>query len=63
MSSSPMPPRDQMDLDWLDGTMTPSDIVAILKQLKFEHGKATLQMDRPARDYLIAAVTARHGSK
>jgi hypothetical protein len=41
--------------------MRPSDLIDILKRLNFENGKAELQIDRHARDYIIGAVTARHG--
>jgi hypothetical protein len=51
---------DEFDVDWLDADMMPADIVDVLRHLKFDNGKATLQVDRPARDYLIASVTARH---
>ena len=49
---------DEFDVDWLDADMMPADIVDVLRHLKFDNGKATLQVDRPARDYLIASVTA-----
>jgi hypothetical protein len=58
-----MPRRDEMHIDFVDASMTPSDIVDILQHLKFSNGRTLLQLDRQARDYLLASVTARHGSK
>jgi hypothetical protein len=59
MSSSPPPTRDEPD--YLDADMRPSDIIDILKHLKFANGKAVVQVDRPARDYLVTSVAARVG--
>jgi len=42
----------------LDADMTPADIVAILKRLKFCDRHCLIGLDRPVRDYLVAAVTA-----
>jgi hypothetical protein len=56
------PTQDDL-VDYLDGEMLPSDLVDILRHLKFDDGKATLQVDRAARDYLGTSVTARHGNE
>ena len=41
----------------LDADMTPADIVAILKRLKFYDRHCLIGLDRPVRDYLVAAPT------
>ena len=40
----------------LDADMTPADIVAILKRLKFYDRHCLIGLDRPVRDYLIAVL-------
>ena len=41
----------------LDADMTPADIVAILKRLKFYDRHCLIGLDRPVRDFLITALT------
>jgi hypothetical protein len=47
--------------EWLDADMTPGDILDTLARLQFRarDGLCLLEIDRGARDYLIAAVKAR----
>jgi hypothetical protein len=44
----------------LDADMTKSDLVDVLRRLKFEEQYCTLWLDRPVRDFLIAALTDSH---
>ena len=41
----------------LAADMTPADIVAILKRLKFYDRHCLIGLDRPVRDYLVAMLT------
>ena len=41
----------------LDAGMTRADLVDVLRQLKFEEQFCSLWLDRPVRDFLIAALT------
>ena len=41
----------------LDADMSRSDLVDVLRRLKFEEQYCTLWLDRPVRDYLIAMLT------
>jgi hypothetical protein len=48
----------------LDASMTPADVAAVLRDLKFLRGHPeTIRLDRDARDYLLDAVTARQGER
>jgi hypothetical protein len=50
--------------DDLDADMTPRDIADVLRRLRFwGNSKALLKIDRAARDYVVAAILARCGSK
>jgi hypothetical protein len=50
-------------VDILDGDMNASDVCQVLRDLRFRGltATATLSIDRPARDYLLASVLARQG--
>ena len=54
-------PRETDPPDFLDADCTGRDIIDTLKRLKFENGQAVVQLDRPARDYLVTSVAARVG--
>ena len=41
----------------LDADMTKADLVDVLRRLKFEEHYCALWLDRPARDFLITALT------
>jgi hypothetical protein len=41
----------------LDADMSRSDLVDVLRRLKFEEQYCTLWLDRPVRDYLITMLT------
>jgi hypothetical protein len=41
----------------LDADMSRSDLVDVLRRLKFEEQYCTLWLDRPVRDYLIVMLT------
>jgi hypothetical protein len=58
---SKIPTEAELEIDYVEGVMTPSDIVDVLSHLKFEDGRAVLQVDKAARDYLVASAAARHG--
>jgi hypothetical protein len=48
-------------IDELDGDCTPGDMIDILRRLQFGAGFSTVQLDRDARDFLVAAIAARCG--
>jgi len=41
----------------LDADMRPSDLVDVLRRLKFDERYCSVWLDRPVRDFLIAALT------
>jgi hypothetical protein len=47
----------------LDETYRPRDILDALSDLTFRGGPMMLRIDRPMRDYLVAAVSALSGHK
>jgi hypothetical protein len=47
------------ELEVLDGDLTRSDLVTVLRQLKFDEHYCLIGLDRPVRDYLVAALDAR----
>jgi hypothetical protein len=66
-------PPSQDEPDWLDDTMTPAELIFALEHLNFtpqsstrgSHGlrRCVISLDKGVRDYLIAAVAARHNGK
>jgi hypothetical protein len=50
-----------IELNELDGDMTASDVIEILRKLHFATGFTTIQIDRDARDFLVASIAARCG--
>jgi hypothetical protein len=68
-----VPTEADLQTEYLDGDMSPSELVAILKALPFPKGKrqgrppgpshCIVSLDCDARDYIVGAVMARHGSK
>ena len=44
----------------LDEDMRPSDLVDVLRRLKFDEPYCVVWLDRPVRDFLIAALTDSH---
>jgi hypothetical protein len=44
----------------LDADMRPGDLVDVLRRLKFDEPYCALWLDRPVRDFLIAALTDSH---
>ena len=49
--------RNAETAETLDEDMRPSDIVEVLRRLKFNDEFGLIQLDRAVRDYLIAALT------
>jgi hypothetical protein len=45
----------------LDGDMRPADIADTLARLRFYDGMEVIAIDREARNYLLASVSARIG--
>jgi hypothetical protein len=43
--------------EMLDADMRPSDLVDVLRRLKFDEPYCLIGLDRPVRDYLVAALT------
>jgi hypothetical protein len=49
------------DVAVLEDDMTPTDIVEMLRQLRFRNGLRTIKLDSGVRDFLVATVTDRYG--
>ncbi len=46
--------------EYLDKTMTPSDLIKVLSHLRFDRrGACKIGIDREVRDYLLRAIKAR----
>jgi len=58
---SPPPTVDELETETLDADCLTSDLVYILNRLKFHNGKATVKVDRAARDYILTAIKSRCG--
>jgi hypothetical protein len=57
------PPAATTGPETLDADMTPRDIADALARLRFRNGPLLIQLDREARNYLVAAVRARIGER
>jgi hypothetical protein len=45
--------------DYIDETMTRSEIVAVLDELRFKNSFATVEIDRASRDFIVAALRGK----
>jgi hypothetical protein len=57
------PPAATSGPEILDGDMRPADIADALARLRFRNGPLLIQLDREARNYLLASVRARIGER